>query len=599
MENEIQTNLYDFVDLLSEFSKIATKKDEYLDKVANLIAEYTNSDTCEIYFLENERLIRSNKLDYTPENELITKEKMILRAIKESNFICSSSYIIMPITLYNETFGAILITFTNNKSMSTEYKYAILNISAYSIAHFILKNQCNKLIKEKEKEIEKLRIILEITNIIQTPTHLEDRLMYILTSITMKEGLGFNRAALFVFDEEKKTLTGVMAIGPDNLESAREIWNRAINQNMPLEKIIQEYAKLNKSANFALDKKVKNLIIYTTNLSETDIIYKIITEKEVLNIKSNENQIYYNSIINDYLEFKNFAAIPMIASNKLIGVIFVDNKYTGKEITQEDINYSVLLSNQAALAIEKSMIYENLEKSNKELLEAKENLLRTETLAKLGSVSAQIAHDIRTPLVTIGGFANLLKDAFGSHSKERRYIRIIREEIKRVEYSLNEILNFVKDPTLNLEENSINLTIEKVLELFEDELAERNIKVNTYFNNLIPKIKYDEYHIKEVIINVIKNAIDAMPNGGQLSIKTNIIENAKQWVSTEIQDTGEGITKADISKIFEPFFSTKVGGTGLGLAISQNIIYKHKGKMKIESKRGKGTLVKILLPYES
>ena len=221
-----------------------------------------------------------------------------------------------------------------------------------------------------------------------------------------------------------------------------------------------------------------------------------------------------------------------------------------------------------------------------------EMLHRQEKLSALGQLAAGVAHEIRNPLTSMKGYTEfLLLDEV--EEARREHLDIILEEIERVNNIVEEFMMLAKPKTDLFAVKNINSIISNTLSLFTYELKKN--KVELAFNTNVPELLVlcDEHRLKQVFINFIKNSIEAMPSGGKLKIN---IEKQEEYAKITIADTGIGIPENKLSKIGEPFFTTKENGTGLGLMISFKIIQGHNGKLEIESKENEGTTFTILLP---
>lgn len=217
-----------------------------------------------------------------------------------------------------------------------------------------------------------------------------------------------------------------------------------------------------------------------------------------------------------------------------------------------------------------------------------------ERFALLGEMSAGIAHELRNPMGAIAGFSKLLSKKLDNGDERKPIADAIEKEIDGMNRVINELLNFTKPTDLNLSKVELK-------PLIEDSLS--SIQLNSVKYNLIsgkiPAIDADDVLLKQVFINLFQNAIDAMPEGGELKIVLNIkpqTETQRQEAEIEISDTGTGIPEDKLKKIFHPFFTTKKNGTGLGLSLVQKIILYHGGKVEVESKKGKGTTFRVGLP---
>jgi PAS domain S-box-containing protein len=221
-----------------------------------------------------------------------------------------------------------------------------------------------------------------------------------------------------------------------------------------------------------------------------------------------------------------------------------------------------------------------------------EVLHRQDKLAAVGQLAAGVAHEIRNPLTSMKGYTEFLQ--LDEKDPERlEFLNIILDEIERVNMIVEDFMVLAKPKAVELEEKNVVPVIKNVISLLEFEARKRNVRLHFDCNQDIIQIKCDENRLKQVFLNFIKNGIEAMPNGGDLNVRTFIHDNN---VQISIQDTGVGIPQEKLRKLGEPFFTTKKNGHGLGLMVSFKIIESHNGKVFVESEPNKGTTFNILLP---
>ncbi|MGG3564491.1 PAS domain S-box protein [Neobacillus rhizosphaerae] len=224
-----------------------------------------------------------------------------------------------------------------------------------------------------------------------------------------------------------------------------------------------------------------------------------------------------------------------------------------------------------------------------------EVLHRQDKLAAVGQLAAGVAHEIRNPLTSMKGYAEFLQ--LDEKDPERmEFLNIILDEIERVNTIVEDFMVLAKPKAVELEEKNVVPVIKNVVSLLEFEARKKNVHLSFDCNQEIIQIECDENRLKQVFLNFIKNGIEAMPNGGDLHVKTIIHENN---VQISIQDSGVGISKEKLKKLGEPFFTTKKNGNGLGLMVSFKIIESHNGKVFVESEPNKGTTFNILLPAKT
>lgn len=226
-----------------------------------------------------------------------------------------------------------------------------------------------------------------------------------------------------------------------------------------------------------------------------------------------------------------------------------------------------------------------------------EELLRSERLSALGRTAAHISHEIKNPLMLIGGFARqVLKDLSGDPEKNREKLQIMVDEVQRLEGFLAEVGSYAKisEPQKSL--GDLNALIRETCHRLEPTIEESQITLDLHLDQSLPPVQFDPVHLRQVILNIAKNGIEAMPQGGTLTV---VSGREADRVFVEISDTGAGIPPEVREKIFQPFFSTKSKGSGLGLAISQKIMEAHQGSITLESEPSHGTRVTCYLQVEA
>ena len=231
------------------------------------------------------------------------------------------------------------------------------------------------------------------------------------------------------------------------------------------------------------------------------------------------------------------------------------------------------------------------------LLEAQTRLLQAEKMASLGRLAAGVAHEINNPLSGILMFASMVLEELPEDDPHREDLQQIVKETLRCKEIVKSLLEFSRQSEIKIEPVDVNAIIEDELKFLEKQTIFAKVKIVKQLNPAIPKVRGNSGQLKQVFMNIMVNAADAMPDGGTLTIRTYASPDLKK-VYVEFTDTGVGIPKENLNKIFDPFFTTKpVGkGTGLGLSTSYGIIKSHKGNIEVESEVGKGTTFRIELP---
>ncbi|MBO0960391.1 PAS domain S-box protein [Neobacillus sp. MM2021_6] len=223
-----------------------------------------------------------------------------------------------------------------------------------------------------------------------------------------------------------------------------------------------------------------------------------------------------------------------------------------------------------------------------------EQLRKSDTLNVIGELAAGIAHEIRNPMTALKGFIQLLESSI---TKEHSlYYQVITTELQRIDSIINEFLILAKPQAVRFQEKDINKIMKETVDLLSAQAVLYNVQFVTNYDESLPLVFCEPNQLKKVFINLIKNAIEVMPNGGSITITTKKMRN--QQIQIIIKDEGCGISKEKIKKLGEPFYTTKDRGTGLGLMVSYRIIDEHKGTIFVKSEEGKGTIFNIKLPIK-
>lgn len=236
------------------------------------------------------------------------------------------------------------------------------------------------------------------------------------------------------------------------------------------------------------------------------------------------------------------------------------------------------------------------------VLKLQEEILRMDRLVSLGELSSGIAHEIRNPLAGIKTTAQALGEEMEQDDPKREYLNRITKEIDRLNDLLKTFFSFAKPQKLNPVVCNIRDIVNEIIPLLIKDIANRGINFTEEYARDLPKVRVDFSQMHQVFLNLFLNAIQAMPNGGELKIKTEpialapLVNPGKDYVRISISDTGKGIPTNGMNKIFDPFFTTRSKGIGLGLSITYQIIKKHGGSIKVESKADKGTTFILTLP---
>ncbi len=294
---------------------------------------------------------------------------------------------------------------------------------------------------------------------------------------------------------------------------------------------------------------------------------------------------------------RSILCVPLKSRDRLVGVVEVINKKEAQGFTEEDLEVLTMLGNMIGPALENSHLYsrlkEKLSLTQEELKVVEDKLLQTERLAALGKLSRGVAHEVRNPVMIIGGFTRRLQKRLPANDPAQEMIAPILHELRRLEQMVAEIEAFtvLLEPDIKLRD--LARVVDQVLAASAGALVQRQIAVERRIPLDLPRIPLDERLMGQALGHLIDNAMEAMPNGGRLVLE---VTPEPKGVRLYLRDTGIGISPEDLPYLFDPFFSSKPDGTGMGLTKVYQVVSDHRGEIQIKSVPGQGTEVNIWLP---
>jgi len=393
--------------------------------------------------------------------------------------------------------------------------------------------------------------------------------------------------------EHKKTLTKLSKIVISFLDE-KELFKKTSNifiQDLEIESI--SFFLLDRRKGAYILRAFRELSPKIKKLPKDDIFFKWLKEDGQIIVKEELERFIddpKNKLIVERLNsMESEVCIPLITRGELIGLINLGKKRSGDMYSHEDLELLANFANQAAVALENARLYEDMKKT--QLL-----MRRTDRLAALGSLTAGLAHEIRNPLVAVNTFLQLLPERFEDKEFREEFLKLTTSEVERVTNLVNNLLDFARPSEPKLNKTDVNEIIEKVIALIRVTAKKKRVIINTKLEK-IPQVMLDEEQIKQVFLNILLNAIEAIPNEGTIWVGSRSMQkNGLEYVQVEIEDTGKGIPKRILDHIFDPFFTTKEKGSGLGLSISHQIVQEHNGFIEVKSILGKGTTFFVNLP---
>jgi len=453
--------------------------------------------------------------------------------------------------------------------------YTMAGLIVNAIENALTFKQVESLAERNERMVRNLTVLQVIYRALLTTVQ-EDRLLeVILQGLTLERGLGFDRAVVLMVDEANQELKGI----------------KGAQHSPKLHGLPLFEAML---APLAEEVKVEDWRIPLR--PDQGALALTVLQKRPYHVKGPALESSRSTAIPPEFTAPEFFVVPLVVKDRATGALMVDNRSSGRALEEEPLHVLEMFSTQAGLVLENAHLYSTIEANNRELLLIRERMLESDRLAALSSLASGMAHEIRNPLVSIGGFARRISKLVDEKSPLRGYVEVIQEEVSRLEKLLREILDFTGENLSFYADHDLNKLLEDTLLLVQRDLEACGIKVVRELSAL-PRLHCDDRQIKQVLYSLFQNACQAMHQGGALTIRTYPVEKEDGlYEAVAISDTGGGIPLEVLHNIFNPFFSTKDYGTGLGLAIAQRIVSRHYGQVEVNNELGKGVTFIVTLP---
>jgi two-component system sensor histidine kinase HydH len=295
---------------------------------------------------------------------------------------------------------------------------------------------------------------------------------------------------------------------------------------------------------------------------------------------------------------RSLICVPLTLKGKIMGAIQVLNKRSQEPFNNADLEILTIMSHQIAVAMENAKLYNRLEQkfelTAKELKLAQDQLIRTERLAAMGNLVNGVAHEIRNPIMVIGGFAQRIKNLYDGNIEILNYSDIILTESARLERLVKKVKELADVQSAYLYPADLIPVIDQVLNNFRPLADRQNVKILASLEKDLPLINMDPSQIGIALSNILENALESMPDKGTLEL--GVKRKDDSGIIIIIKDTGSGIDPEELKSIYDPFVTSKTKGVGLGLTMVYQIISNHHGEIKITSNDSEGTTVTIVLP---
>ena len=294
---------------------------------------------------------------------------------------------------------------------------------------------------------------------------------------------------------------------------------------------------------------------------------------------------------------RSLICVPITMRRKTIGALQVINKKDGAPFTEEDTELLTALAQQIAVALDNAKLYhrleENFQLTAEELKITQRKLIRSERSAAIANLVQAVAHEVRNPIMSIGGFAARMKDGLDKNHKFRKYLDIILQETSRLEKVVQDVKELSEMQTVYLQPANINDLLSDVIKDFSPTMSRESIDLVADIEEDLPIITIDRAQITRALRNIIQNSIEALPTGGTIELKACTVDSHIRIV---VKDTGIGIDEDKFDSILEPFVTSKPTGAGLGLTMVYQIVKNHQGEIDIQRGSDEGIEVTLDIP---
>ncbi len=483
------------------------------------------------------------------------------------------------------------------EATSTELKEQYDGVSGRLIIFrdVTLRNRLEEILKENLADLSRIN---EISEALLSSKDLDETLGIILIGVTASQGLGFNRAFLLLIDHQDQVLAGKLAIGPSDASEAGRIWDEVHSRYHTLRELFDAYKLSGLDRDSHVNRVVRNMR-FPLNDRDNPLITALL-EKKSLNIVNGVHMGVLSAELAGQLGGDTLAVVPIVCEYRSVGLLLADNLINRRPIDGEAVSKLRMFANLASQTIERSRLYHSLEEKIRaldttyhQLKESRNKLVQAERLSALGQLATHVAHEIRNPLVSIGGFARNLLREFPKGEPAREKIDVIIEETDRLERYLKDTLTYMRHNNPVFRPADPNRLVHDTFMMMDAELEQSRVSIVDNLMSNPPEIELDADQIRQVLLNLFRNALEAMPDGGTLTVSSRLERNA---FTLSIADTGVGISEQERKKLFTAFFTTKSTGSGLGLTICSQIIRNHDGIITTQCNDGPGTVFHITLP---
>jgi len=493
-------------------------------------------------------------------------------------------------------FWGVLTIFYRQRDMQVLPSKAFFNSVASQVALAIdrLTNRedLEVITSQDRQKLKEMLLLNQISRAMHSRLGVNELIHLILSVAALPSGGGFERAILLTHNERTGVLQGMLGITKRSASLALPSSEEGIDwDRLDLRQDIRDAQKRTSFCRTVLKQRL-HLDASTNSLA------RAILEKRVLFVHRPLDEPQEGRLFAESLNLTPYACAPLLGRDRPLGVLVVDNPSAPGDLPMHRLRFLELFAHQAGNALENANLINRLESAHRDLKETQERLIQGEKMAVLGQMAASVAHELKNPLTSVGGFAQRLVRRTDPGTEEHEYAGIIAHHVRRLEDMLNNILGFSKKQMLCFSSFRISDAIDECIDLERSALSAQEVLLQVELPEALPLLQGDRKKLQQVLLNLMANARQAMSLGGTLTLKAyRTLLRGEKAVAIEVRDTGGGIPQEILRNIFNPFFTTKDEGTGLGLSISHRIIELHRGEIEILNTED-GALFIVRLPLK-
>jgi len=441
-----------------------------------------------------------------------------------------------------------------------------------------------------------LRILSTVATSLSSSSALHEILEVILTGATASQGLGFNRAFLFLYDQSDNCLTGHLAIGPSSAEEAGHIWRELESRNLSLDELLDVDKRQFAAQTSSINSLIRDMKL---DLSVDSLISKACLGGTWVNLEATDQIDSQTASFLDCLGTRAMALVPMVSKGNLLGLLAADCAITGRSISDASVQLLQILANQAAVAMERARLYEEqltrasqLEDMNRLLGESQDHIIKIEKMSIIGELTAAIAHELRNPLAVIGGFANLMLKSDMS-DEQREYLNIISSETARSESVLTQVMDFHEASKSDRREIDFSDLVHKNLKLAKGRVRRPDINIALSLSPQ-PMTVYGNYdQLSHALYQFFRLVAEDLIPPGKAEIRTERDGNqAKMIIRIDVS----GQDRQRTVKAMRQIFNENKTSQRLSVLVAGETIRYHGGNFGISCDDGSAPSLYVHLP---